>query len=52
MPFGYYLLFMPLGLLALLLPVSVSGFGVPQGVIVWLLRPQGVPSRWPSRCPP
>ena len=41
-PFGYYLLFMPLGLLALLLPVSVSGFGVPQGVIVWLLRPQGV----------
>jgi uncharacterized membrane protein YbhN (UPF0104 family) len=42
-PFGYYLLVMPLGLLALLLPVSVSGFGVPQGVIVWLLRPQGVP---------
>jgi uncharacterized protein (TIRG00374 family) len=41
-PFAYYLLFMPLGLLALLLPVSVSGFGVPQGVIVWLLRPQGV----------
>ena len=42
-PFGYYLLVMPVGLLALLLPVSVSGFGVPQGVIVWLLRPQGVP---------
>ena len=42
-PFAYYLLFMPLGLLVLLLPVSVSGFGVPQGVIVWLLRPQGVP---------
>jgi glycosyltransferase 2 family protein len=41
-PFGYYLVVMPLGLLALLLPVSVSGFGVPQGVIVWLLRPQGV----------
>ena len=41
-PFGYYLVFMPLGLLMLLLPVSVSGFGVPQGVIVWLLRPQGV----------
>ncbi len=41
-PFGYYLVFMPLGLLTLLLPVSVSGFGVPQGVIVWLLRPQGV----------
>ena len=42
-PFSYYLLFMPLGLLMLLLPVSVSGFGVPQGVIVWLLRPVGVP---------
>jgi uncharacterized membrane protein YbhN (UPF0104 family) len=42
-PFGYYLLVMPLGLLMLLLPVSVSGFGVPQGVIVWLLRPMGVP---------
>jgi hypothetical protein len=41
-PFGYYLVFMPLGLLMLLLPVSVSGFGVPQGVIVWLLRPVGV----------
>ena len=42
-PFGYFLLFMPLGLLMLLLPISVSGFGVPQGVIVWLLRPMGVP---------
>ena len=42
-PFSYYLLFMPLGLLLLLAPVSVSGFGVPQGVIVWLLRPMGVP---------
>lgn len=42
-PFRYYLLFMPVGLLMLLLPVSVSGFGLPQGVIVWLLRPMGVP---------
>jgi len=42
-PFAYYLLVMPLGLLMLLLPVSVSGFGVPQGVIVWLMRPIGVP---------
>ena len=39
---GYYLVFMPVGLLMLLLPVSVAGFGLPQGVIVWLLRPQGV----------
>lgn len=43
-PFRYYLLFMPVGLLLLLLPVSVSGFGVPQGVIVWLLAPVGVPA--------
>lgn len=42
-PFTYYLLFMPIGLLMLLLPISISGFGLPQGVIVWLLRPLGVP---------
>jgi hypothetical protein len=42
-PFRYYLLFMPIGLLLLLLPVSISGFGLPQGVIVWLLRPMNVP---------
>lgn len=42
-PFSYYLLFMPLGLLMLLLPISVSGFGLPQGVFVWMLRPMGVP---------
>jgi uncharacterized protein (TIRG00374 family) len=43
-PYTYYLLFMPVGLLMLLLPISISGFGVPQGVIVWLLQPMGVPS--------
>lgn len=42
-PYSYYLLFMPIGLLMLLLPISISGFGLPQGVIVWLLRPVGVP---------
>jgi glycosyltransferase 2 family protein len=41
-PFTYYLLFMPVGLVALMLPISLNGFGVPQGVIVWLLRPVGV----------
>lgn len=41
-PFAYYLLVMPFGLLMLLLPISVSGFGLPQGVLVWLLRPMGV----------
>lgn len=42
-PFSYFLLVMPVGLLMLLLPISVSGFGLPQGIIVWLLRPVGVP---------
>jgi hypothetical protein len=42
-PFTYFLMFMPLGLLMLLLPISISGFGLPQGVIVWLLRPMAVP---------
>jgi len=41
-PFSYFLLFMPVALLMLLLPVSISGFGVPQAAIVWLLRPVGV----------
>ena len=49
-PSRYYLLFMPLGLLMLLLPISVSGFGLPQGVIVWLLRPLGVPDDCRSPC--
>lgn len=43
-PFEYYLVFMPIGLIALLLPISVSGFGAPQGIIVWLLQPAGVPA--------
>ena len=42
-PFRYYLVFMPVGLLMLLLPVSVSGFGLPQAMIVWLMRPLAVP---------
>ena len=42
-PFSYYLLFMPAGLIALMMPISVAGFGAPQGLIVWLLRPRGVP---------
>jgi glycosyltransferase 2 family protein len=40
--FAYYLVFMPIGLLLLLLPISVSGFGLPQGGIVWLLQLQAV----------
>ena len=41
-PFAYYLFFMPIGLVALMLPISISGFGAPQGIIVWMLRPVGV----------
>ena len=42
-PFTYFLLFMPLALLLLLLPISISGFGLPQGGIVWMLQPMNVP---------
>jgi uncharacterized membrane protein YbhN (UPF0104 family) len=42
-PFRYYLVFMPVGFLMLLLPISVSGFGAPQAMIVWLMQPLGVP---------
>lgn len=42
-PFTYYLLFMPVALLTLLLPISQSGFGLPQAGIVWMLALQGVP---------
>jgi uncharacterized protein (TIRG00374 family) len=42
-PYAYFLLFMPLGLLLLLLPISISGFGAPQAGFVWMLRPLGVP---------
>ena len=42
-PLRYYLLFMPVALLMLLLPISVSGFGLPQAIIVWLTRPLGIP---------
>ena len=40
---SYYLVFMPMGLLVFMLPVSIAGIGLPQGAIVWLLRPAGVP---------
>ena len=39
----YYLIFMPVGLLAFMLPISVAGVGLPQGVIVSLFQPAGVP---------
>lgn len=40
--FAYYFVFMPIGLIGLLLPIHISGFGLPQQLIVWLLIPQGV----------
>ncbi len=42
-PYAYFLSFMPFALLLLLLPISISGFGLPQGGIVWMLNPAGVP---------
>ena len=41
--FGYYLIFMPIGLIAFMLPISIAGLGLPQGVMVWVLQPSGVP---------
>jgi uncharacterized membrane protein YbhN (UPF0104 family) len=41
--FRYYLLFMPLSLIVLMVPISISGFGIPQAVITALLQPRGVP---------
>ena len=42
LPFAYYWVFMPLNILVTLLPLSVGGFGVPQGAMVWSLGPLGV----------
>lgn len=41
--FTYYLVFMPLGLITMLLPISLGGFGLPQLSFVLLLEAQGVP---------
>ena len=47
--FRYYLLFMPLSLIALMMRISISGFGIPQAVITALLQPRGVRRRTDSR---
>jgi len=44
LPFGYYWAFMPLNILVILIPVSLGGFGLPQGAMVWTLGPLGVPA--------
>lgn len=41
-PFRYYWVFMPLNILVVLLPLSLGGFGLPQGTMVWTLAPLGV----------
>jgi uncharacterized protein (TIRG00374 family) len=41
--FVYYLVFMPVGLITMLLPISLGGFGLPQLSFVLLLEAQGVP---------
>ena len=42
-PLSYYFVVMPIGIVAILLPISIGGFGPAQGVIIWMLRPLGVP---------
>jgi glycosyltransferase 2 family protein len=41
--FEYYLVFVPLTIIVILLPISISGLGPGQGAIVWMLAPLGVP---------
>ncbi len=41
-PFSYYWVFMPFNILMILLPLSLGGFGLPQGTMVWTLGPLGV----------
>lgn len=41
-PFLYYWVFMPLNILVVLLPLSIGGFGLPQGTMIWTLGPLGV----------
>jgi len=38
----YYLVVMPVGIVLILLPISIGGFGPAQGAIVWMMRPLGV----------
>ncbi|MFM8535470.1 MAG: lysylphosphatidylglycerol synthase transmembrane domain-containing protein [Acidimicrobiia bacterium] len=42
LPFSYYWVFMPLNILVILLPLSLGGFGLPQGTMIWTLEPLGV----------
>jgi len=42
LPFSYYWVFMPLNILVILLPLSIGGFGLPQGAMIWTLAPLGV----------
>ena len=42
-PLTYYFVFMPVGLITMLLPISLGGFGLPQLSFVLLLEAQGVP---------
>ncbi len=42
LPFSYYWVFMPFNILMILLPLSLGGFGLPQGTMVWTLGPLGV----------
>ena len=42
-PLSYYFVVMPIGIVLMLLPISIAGLGPAQGIIVWMLRPVGVP---------
>lgn len=37
-PLAYYFVVMPIGIVLILLPISIGGFGPAQGAIVWMFR--------------
>jgi glycosyltransferase 2 family protein len=41
---GDYLVFMPLVILGMVLPISISGWGVREGVVVAVMGPLGIPA--------
>lgn len=42
-PLAYYFVVMPIGIVLILLPISIGGFGPAQGAIVWMFRPLQTP---------
>jgi glycosyltransferase 2 family protein len=44
LPFSYFLILFPIVYLATVLPISIGGIGVREGVLVYFLSQSGVPT--------